>query len=69
MLLAYDQLINDAGGRFQRVYGRIDTEFRDLAAEAAGRGSDRKGSRRSRVRQVIGRNIHRLYGGDGALLG
>ena len=33
MLLAYDQRIKDAGGRFQRVYGRIDTEFRDLAAE------------------------------------
>ena len=33
MLLAYDQRIKDAGCRFQRVYGRIDTEFRDLAAE------------------------------------
>ena len=69
MLLAYDQRIKDAGGRFQRVYGRIDTEFRDLAAEDGCRVQVRKGSRRSRVRLVIGRNIHRLYGGDGALLG
>ena len=69
MLLAYDQRIKDAGGGFQRVYGRIDTEFRDLAAEDGCCVLVRKGSRRSLVCQVIGRKIHRLFGGDGALLG
>ena len=69
MLLAYDQRIKDAGGGFQRVYGRIDTEFRDLAAEDGCCVQVRKGSRRSWVCQVIGRNIHRLYGGDRAFSG
>ena len=68
MLLAYDQRIKDAGGGFQRVYGRIDTEFGDLTAQYRGGIQMCKGRCRSRVRQVVCWHINCLNGSDGTFL-
>ena len=69
VLFAHDARVEHARGRSQRVHGRIDAELDDLAREHGGRVEVRERCGRSRVGQVVGRNVDRLDGGDRALLG
>ena len=68
MLFAHDQRVQNARSGFQRVDGRIDTEFGDLTAQYRGSIQMRKGRCRSRVRQVVCRHINCLDGSDGTFL-
>src|SRR5262249_41866787 len=56
-------------GAGQRIDGRVDAQFGNLPAQNGGgiQVSKRRGWRR--IGQVVGRNVNRLPGGDGAFLG
>ena len=69
MGLAHDVRVQDAGSGFQRIHGRIDAEGGNLTAQDRGGVQMGEGCRRSRVREVIGRDIDRLHRGDGSVLG
>ena len=69
MLLAHDLRGKDAAGRFQRIHGRINTQRGNAAIQHGGGIQMGVGGGGRGVGQVVGGDIHRLYGGDGALLG
>ena len=69
MLLADDLRGKRPGGRGERINCGIDTQFRDRAVQNDGCIQVRKRCGWRRIRQVVGRNLHRLKGGDGAFLG
>src|SRR5438094_3850449 len=69
VLLADHRRAQDARGRVERVDGGVDAELGDLTREYGGRVQVREGGRRRRVGQVVGGDVDRLHGGDGALLG
>src|SRR5690606_24988653 len=67
--LADDGRIKHAGGRVERVNGRIDTQLRDLTGQNGRRVQMGEGGCRRRVSQVVGRNVNGLNGRDRALVG
>ena len=69
MGLAHNIGVQDAGGTLQRVHSRVNTQGRDFTAEHRGGVQVGEGGGRGRVREVIGRNIHGLYRGDGPVFG
>src|SRR6185503_14615975 len=58
-----------ARGRVERVYGRVDTERRDIARQHYGCIQVAEGGGGRRVGQVIGRHVNGLDRGDRADLG
>ena len=56
-------------GGSERVDGRVDTQFGDAALEHDGRVKVSEGVGRSRVGQVVRRDVHGLEGRDRTLLG
>ena len=69
VLFAHDLRGQDAAGRFQRIHGRINTQRGNAAIQHGGGIQVGVGGGGRGVGQVVGGDIHRLYGGDGALLG
>src|ERR1035437_2906085 len=69
VVLAYDARGKYARGRGQRIYGRIDAEFGERAAQHGGRVEVSKGGGRSGVGQVVGGHVDGLHAGDRALAG
>ena len=60
MFLAYHVGIQDTGSRFKRIHGRIYAQFSNLSAENGGRVQMAERRGRSRVSEVISRNIYSL---------
>ena len=69
MVLADDAGLQDAGGRGQRVHGRVDTLRGDGTVELGGRIQVGEGRRRSRVGVVVRRHVDGLQRGDRTALG
>ena len=69
MLLPHDQWIQDPGGGCQRVDRRVDAQLGDSTVKYCRRIQMGEGGGRSRVCQVIGRDVNRLYRCDGSVLG
>jgi hypothetical protein len=68
-LSPYNARIQHAGLRVKRIDGRINTELSNRARQYSGSVQVGEGRGRGRIRQVIGWDIHSLYGGDGSFLG
>mmetsp|Transcript_15176 Transcript_15176/g.40268 ORF Transcript_15176/g.40268 Transcript_15176/m.40268 type:complete len:554 (+) Transcript_15176:227-1888(+) len=66
--LADDGRVKHAGRRVQGIDRGVDAELGDRAREHRGGVQVREGGGRGRVRQVVGRHVHGLHGGDRALL-
>mmetsp|Transcript_126341 Transcript_126341/g.342991 ORF Transcript_126341/g.342991 Transcript_126341/m.342991 type:complete len:274 (+) Transcript_126341:41-862(+) len=64
-----DRGVQHAGGGVQGVDRRVDAELRDLSRQHRRGVEVREGGGRRRVGQVVGRHVHSLHRGDGALLG
>ena len=69
MFPAHDVGFQNAGGGLQRVHGWIDALLRNFPAEHGGSVQVSEGSGSSGVGKVISWDIHRLYRGNGAVLG
>ena len=61
MLLSHDVRLQDPGGGFQRIHRRIDSLFHNFPGEYRRRVQMGEGGGRSRIRQIIRRNIHGLH--------
>ena len=69
MLFTHNIGVKNTGGGVKRVHGGVNAQFRNLTGKHERTVKVREGGRRSRVGQVIGRHIHRLYGGDRTFAG
>ena len=69
MPLADNVRLQNARGGIQRIYRRVDALLDDLAGEDGLCVQMGECGRRSRVGQVVRRNIDRLHGRDRAVLG
>ena len=63
-----DVRVNLAGGRVERVNGRIDTKSSDITRKHHCSIQVTKGRGRRRVSQVVSRDIHSLHRGNGTCL-
>ena len=69
VLLANNQRVQDARGRIEWIYGRIDPLLRNCPVEYGCGIQVRKGGGGCRIGQVIGGNINRLHRGNRSLGG
>ena len=68
VLLPDDVRLQNPGGGFQRVNGRVNALLGDLPAKNRGRVQMGEGRGRGGVSQVVRRDVNRLHGRDGAVL-
>ncbi len=68
VVVAEDARVEDARGRGEGIDGRIDAELDDLSREVGGGVEVGEGRGWCGVGVVVGRNVDRLDGGDGALV-
>ena len=61
VFLAHNERVEDSAGRTQWVYGRIDTKLRNLTAKFCSGIEVGEGGGRSRVGQVVCRNVNGLH--------
>ena len=69
MLVAHDIRLQHTGRGGQGVHSRVNTQLGDSTGQHGGGVQVGKGGGRGRVGEVVGRHVHGLDGGDGALAG
>ena len=69
MIVADDVRVEDTRRGVQGIDGRVNPQFGDLTGQNRRRIEVREGSSRSRVRQVVGRDVDGLDGRDRTVFG
>eukprot|EP00123_Amoebidium_parasiticum_P007880 comp18430_c0_seq1/m.19678 comp18430_c0_seq1/g.19678 ORF comp18430_c0_seq1/g.19678 comp18430_c0_seq1/m.19678 type:complete len:536 (+) comp18430_c0_seq1:33-1640(+) len=69
VLLADDAGIQNTGGGVEGIDGRVDTELGNLAGKHSGGVQVGESGGGGGIRQIVGRHVHGLHGGNGTLAG